>query len=406
MGLAVALGVGLLLGLERERHKGRGPQRGSAGIRTFALSALLGGLAMRVGGPAVLAVACAFVGLAALAGYLREQGDDPGLTTELALVVSFLLGALAQDEPGLAAGLGTGVAILLSSRSRLHRLARDTLTEQEIHDVLLFAATALIVLPLVPDRGIGPNDAFNPFTAWRLVVLVLAVNGAGYFALRAVGPRYGLPVVGLLGGFASSTATIATMGRRAALDPHLRRGAVAAGTMSTVATIVFTALVVAAADPPTLRRLTLPLVLAGVTAAAYGGAFALRAARHSPPQEIERGRAFDLRVAFLVAGAISALLVVSAMMEQALGRSGVLLTSAIAGFADAQAAGASATALAATGRIAPDDAALAVLVALSTNTVTKAAVALGLGGRRYAAGIWPGLALVLAAAWLGVLVTG
>ncbi|MBI5105275.1 MAG: MgtC/SapB family protein [Solirubrobacterales bacterium] len=403
MGLAVALGVGLLLGIERERHKGRGAHRGPAGVRTFALTALLGALCIRVGGAAVLAAGVVFVGLAALAGYERDQRDDPGLTTAIALVVTFLLGALAQQDPALAAGVGTGVALLLAYRSRLHHLVRDTLTEREVHDVLLFAAAALIVLPLVPDEGIGPNDAFNPFTAWRLVVLVLAVNGAGYFLLRAIGPRYGLAIAGLLGGFASSTATIATMGRRAVVEPEVRRGAVAGGAMSTVATMVFTGMVAGAADGETLRRLTGALALGGVVAALYGAAFAWRAARR-PPGEVRRGRAFDLRIALAVAGAISALLVISAVMEQALGRSGVVLTAALAGFADAQAAAASSAALAASGQISADDAALAILVALSTNTMTKAAVALAAGRTRYAVRIWPGLALVLGAVWLGAAV--
>ena len=98
---------------------------------------------------------------------------------------------MAQDRPGLAAGATVGVTIVLASRGRLHRLVRDTLTEQELHDGLIFAAAALIVLPLVPDRGVGPEGALNPFTAWRLVVIVMAINGLGYVALRLLGPGRG-----------------------------------------------------------------------------------------------------------------------------------------------------------------------------------------------------------------------
>lgn len=160
LGLAVALGVGLLLGVERERRKGSA--RGPAGIRTFALVGLLGGLADVVGGVAVVAVAGSFVGLATVAALLRSRESDPGITNEVALMVTFLLGAVAQRDPQLAAGIGVAVALVLASREQLHRLVRDTLAEEEVHDGLLFAAAALIVLPLVPDKGFGPQEARNP----------------------------------------------------------------------------------------------------------------------------------------------------------------------------------------------------------------------------------------------------
>lgn len=267
--LLVALGVTLLLGVERERRKGRGPERGPAGIRTFALVAFLGGLSYRVGGVAVTAAAFAVVGLAAIAGYVMSTGEDPGLTTEMALLVDFLLGALAQRNAGLAAGLGVGTAILLARRHRLHVVVRDTLSEREFHDALLFAACALIVLPLVPDHAVGPNHSLNPATIWRLVVIVMAMQAAGYVAVRAIGPRYGLLLTGFLGGFVSSTATIAVMGRRAVDEPPLRRIATAAGIASSVATIVLLAAVVGAVSVPVLRAVALPLVLAGVAAGGY-----------------------------------------------------------------------------------------------------------------------------------------
>jgi uncharacterized membrane protein (DUF4010 family) len=117
----------------------------------------------------------AFVGSAAIAGYVRNGEDDPGLTTEVALVVCFLLGAFAQRDPSVAAGLGVATAIMLAGRERIHRIARDTLSERELHDGLLFAACALIVLPLVPDQGFGPRGSPNPSIVWRLAVIVMAV---------------------------------------------------------------------------------------------------------------------------------------------------------------------------------------------------------------------------------------
>ena len=405
IGLLVALGIGLLLGVERERRKGRGRERGPAGIRTFALVALLGGLSYRVGGVAVTAVALGIVGLAAVAAYVTSGEDDPGLTTEVALLVDFLLGALAQRDTGLAAGLAVGTAILLAQRERLHVLVRDTLSERELHDALLFAACALIVLPLVPDHGLGPNHALNPATIWRLVVIVMAMQGAGYIAMRAIGPRYGLLLTGFLGGFVSSTATIALMGKRSVDEPRLRRLATAAGIASSVATVVLLAAVVGAASVSVLRELALPLVLAGLAAIGYAAAFARRAVSQPEPEIVEPGRAFDLKVAVLLAATVAVVLLIAGALNAALGNAGLIIGTGVAGFADSQSAAISAATLTNSGSVTATTAAVATLTALTTNTLSKAALAAGVGKRRYALAVWPGLALILAGAWGGFAIT-
>ena len=142
----------------------------------------------------VTAVALAFIGGAALLSYTRSRDVDPGLTTEVALVTVFLLGALSVTEPVLGAGLGVAVASLLALRTEIHRFARSVITEDELHDLLLLAAAATIVLPLLPDRAVGPYDTLNPFDVWLLVVLVMAIGGGGYVAIRMVGQRAGLPL--------------------------------------------------------------------------------------------------------------------------------------------------------------------------------------------------------------------
>src|SRR5487761_2067513 len=201
VGLATALGIGVLIGLDRERRKGEGADRAAAGVRTFALASLLGGVAMVTGGAALTGIAAVAVGLFALVGYVRAHGDDPGMTTEVALVLTVILGAFAQIDTPYAAGLGVVVAMLLTERQRMHRFVQRVMSEQELEDLLLLAAAAAVVLPLVADRGMGPYGAVNPAVVWRLVVLVMAIGGAGYVSLRLLGPRLGLPVAGLAGGF-------------------------------------------------------------------------------------------------------------------------------------------------------------------------------------------------------------
>lgn len=397
--LPVALGVGLLLGVERERRKG--DDRAAAGVRTFALVGLAGGLSWRVGGVVTAAVALGFVGVAAVAGYVRSREDDPGLTTEVALIVDFLLGGLAQRDPVLAAGLGVVTAIVLAGRERIHGLVKKTLSERELHDGLLFAACALVVLPLVPDKGYGPHGSLNPAIIWRLVVIVMAVQAAGYIALRAIGPRYGLLIVGLIGGFVSSIATIATMGARAVKEPALRHSATGGAVASSVATIVLLAIVVGAASVATLERLTLPLLLAGLAAVAYAGLFAVHAVRAEGAPDFRLGRAFDLRLAVVLAITVAVVLLVSSELNAVLGRSGLLSGTAVAGFADSQSPAISAASLARSGHTSVSIAALATLAALSANTLSKAVVAWVAGDRRYALRVWLGLLLILVGAWGG-----
>ncbi len=403
--LAVALGIGLLLGLERERRKGSGPGRGYAGIRTFALVSLLGGIAMVVGDTAVVAVALGFVAAATVVAYALGDRTDPGLTTEVALLVAFLLGALAQREPELAAGLGVAVAILLAARESLRRLVSEALTEQEIHDGLLLGAAALVILPLVPDRTMGPFDAFNPFTLWRLVVVVMAIGAAGYVALRLLGPRLGLPLAGLASGFVSSAATIGSMGARARREPSIRRPAVAAAVFSTVATVAQMVVVVGATSSATLRELWPSMIAAGAVAIAYGLIFGVRALRDETEQRAPPGRAFEPKSALIFAATVGGILFLSAALNEWLGEAGLALSAGAAGFADTHSAAISVASLVSAGKVAPDDAVVPILAGFTTNSLTKAVLAWTAGGRRFAFDIWPGLVLVLAAAWGGLAVS-
>ena len=144
------------------------------------------------------------------------------------------------------------------------------LTEDELNDALIFAGATLVVLPLVPDRPMGPYGALNPHSIWILVILVMAISAAGYVAVRLLGARFGLPIAGLASGFISSTATIGAMGARVGKSTDVLAAAVAGAVLSTVATIVQMALVLAATSMTTLRALSVPLICAGLAAVVYG----------------------------------------------------------------------------------------------------------------------------------------
>jgi uncharacterized membrane protein (DUF4010 family) len=398
--LGVALAIGFLIGIERERSKGTGPQRAVAGLRTFTLISLAGALGLWIGGVYVFIATGGIVGVLIAVGYLRTRDTDPGLTTEIAMVVTLLLGGLAVREPRLAAALAVIVAILLAFRSTAHNWVKNVLTDEEVRDGLLLAAAALVILPLAPTEPIDPWGVVQPRKLWLLAVLVMAINALGYVALRALGAKTGLAVAGLLSGFVSSTATIGAMGARTKSQPDLHKGAVAGAAASSVATVMQLAIVVGLVSMPTLVMLTPSLVASGLAAAIYAGIFALRSFREmSSHEDAPKGRPFEPKTAIIFVLVVGLTLLISALLTQWLGDRGLILAAAVAGFTDAHAPAISSASLAASGRAHTEFAALAVLVGFTTNIVSKTAVAFSLGDRRYAYELTPGLILMAAAAW-------
>lgn len=406
LGFLVALGVGLLVGIDRERHKGDGPAHHAAGLRTFTLAALLGAVAMAVGEALLLAAAAIVVAGFAGLSYWRARDQDPGLTTETALVLTTLIGGLAIREPAFAAGLGVVAAVLLAARGELHRFTRSMLTNDELRSLLIFAGATLVVLPLLPNHPIGPYGALNLRTVWLVVILVMAVSAAGYIAVRLVGGKFGLPLAGFASGFVSSSATIGAMGQRARSQPELMRPAVAGAVLSSVATIVQLALLIAAVSLETLSAFWLPLVFSGGAAALYGGFFTLWALEHQAEDHSAPGSAFSLKTALTFATILAAILLIAAAAQDWFGETGVLIAASIGGLADTHSAAVSVASLVQEKRIEASMAIVPLLAAITANTFTKAAFAITTGGRAFALYVIPGLILMAAAAWAGAFLAG
>jgi len=397
--LAVALGIGLLIGLERERSKGDGPTRRPAGIRTFALASLLGAVAVHLGGALLLAAALAGICVLTALSYVHSHESDPGLTTEIGLLTAPLLGALAMADPLLAAGLAAAVAAVFAAKAPLHGFVKGALTDAEVKDGLVFAIATLVIWPQLPDRQLGPFEAINPHDVWLLVVLILAIGAAGHAATRVLGPRYGLPVAGLAAGFVSSTATIGSMAARAEREPASMNAAVAGAAFSTCATFLQMAILLFTTSRATLLTMA-PMLVAGVlVAAAYALFFAWRAPVSRTDQEREPGRAFSLGAALGLAAMMALMLVVSAGMKTWFGEAGIIAGAAVAGVVDTHAAAISVASLVAKGDLSTDAAVAPILAAMTTNAAAKIAMALGVGSRGFALRIVPGVALSMLAAW-------
>ena len=416
LGLAVALGGGLLIGLERERRKGDGPARRAAGIRSFALVALAGGLAQALGQPALVAVGAAAVVLLAGLAYgfdrwraaARPADADPGMTTELALVVTYFVGVLALQQPALGAGCAAAVAVLLAARGQLHRIATRLLSEQELHDGLLLAALGLVLLPLVPQAPVPWLAGLQPSVLAGLVLLILLLQAAGHMALRWAGPGIGLPLSGLLGGFVSSTATVAAMGTRLRATPALAGPCTAAAVLSTGATWLQALLMLWAVAPALAVRLSPALLAGAALAGGLGGLLAWRSRQQaaSAAAPAPDGGALQVRQALVVALMLTGVTLLVSQADRLFGARGTLASVALAGLADAHAGVTAVAALQAQGRLGAAAAGSAVLLAIAANGLTRVVVAASTGGRRFAGWVALGLLMAVAAAgavlaWVG-----
>lgn len=401
--LLIALGIGLLIGAERERRKAERPA--AAGLRSFTIAALLGCGAAMMPQPWMTGVAMVCItALALLGSWKRTASPDPGITTEIALVATTLLGAMSVGLPLVAAALAVLVTIVLAARAPLHRFVDETLSAGELADVLLLAGATLVVLPLLPDRQMGPFAALNPHAIWQVVVIILAINAAGQVGSRMLGARLGVPLLGLASGFVSSSATIGAMGAWVRGNPGSLAAGTAAAILSTVATYVQMAAVIGVTDHRTFLATIGPVSAAALVALAAGGWFAARAWRETPAEPPKFSRSFNLVMALVFASMLSVMLMVSAALRSWFGETGLETAAAISGVLDVHAAVIAVAAQVAEGTITPSQSVVPILIASSTSAVAKMLFSAIAGTRRFAFRVVPAQLLMIGAAWAVALV--
>ncbi len=400
----LAIAIGLLIGIERERAHGDRKVQDPLGSRTFTLLALLGAAAAYVESQAFAVALALFAGGIILAGYLRTQigpeGSGVGATTEVAAMVTFTLGYLARYQAGLTVMLAVITMVVLALKPRIHGFAQAGLTQKEVSAALTFLVIAFVVLPLLPDRALDPWRLVNPFRLWLLFALITGIGFAGYFAVRALGPGRGLAVAGLFAGFVSSTATTLSLSQKSregkGLAGPLATGIVLANVASAAAQVV----VVAVANPSMVPAV-LPVVGLPVLAGAVGTILALwfleRRAAQPPEVEFNPENPFSLRHSALFAAALGIVLAIASLAAKLFGQAGVLATSAIVGAGDVHAVTLAVSTLAATGGLPVRDAVLSILVGFLANMVVKIALAGWAGGRALLLAVAPPLLGMMAA---------
>lgn len=400
--LGVALAIGFLVGVERGwRAREVAEGRRTAGIRTYALSGLLGGVAgllsQALGGWAFAALGGAFAA-AFVIFKLREQeaGDDYSVTDIVAALLVFGLGAYATvGDWRLAAAAAVVTAGLLAAKGGLHTWLR-ALTWPELRSALVLLAMSFVLLPLMPDRGFGPYAAFNPRELWVLTIGLAGVSFVGYVAARMLGGARGALLGSAIGALISSTAVTFHLARVERVAPDPRRAAAAALVAGAVMAARIAAIVGVLA-PPLLGRVAAPLAAFAAMSTALGLGLAFRGRDESEGTAAALKSPFDLGVVLKFALVLAVVMAAARVLSGLYGAGGLLAVSALAGLADVDAVAMTAAQMTA-GGLALELGAYAVLIAAGMDSLSKCVIAWTVGGQRFGRLFLAGTAAAAAAA--------
>ena len=387
--LGLALALGFLIGVERgwrEREEKEGER--AAGLRTFALIGLFGGLwGLLARDLGALPMGLAFLAFAAAATLFRwretEREGTAGMTTLVAMFLTFTLGVVAvMGNMTVAAAAGVATAALLAAKEWLHAWLR-VLTFAELRAALILLAMTFVALPVLPNRGFGPYEALNPYQLWLMTIVIASVSFIGYVATKVAGERYGALLAGTAGGLVSSTAITLDFARRTRAAPTLGTayiaGALAAATVMCVRVIVVVTLFGVQLLPAVGPALGVAAIVLAAVALALGLGPGRAGEDGGPGAPVQNP--FELRFVLGFAALLAVILLVSRIAAANFGGAGNIAVAAVAGLADVDAITLSMTGLAG----GPDArvAGIAILVAVAVNSLAKSVMAVLVGGRRF-----------------------
>jgi len=378
----VALLIGALLGVEREFIQQKEGAPDFAGIRTFSLIALLGSVAaFLVSDFGLLPVGLSLGGLILLIvvsyqNTLVRRKEETGITTEVAVILTFLFGVMVMGDQGkIAIALAVMTSLLLALKGRLHAVI-SRMSDEDLRVTMQFALVAAVILPLLPDRAIDPFGLINLFQVWLMVVFVSGIGFSGYLLMKVLGPSQGINLTGILGGLASSTATTISFSTASRENPvlssHYARGVVLASSVM-FPRILLLALVI---HPPLLKMVSIPLTTMFVA----GLAIILLLQRRNLEEKLDPEQAFTLGHPLKLSTAIkfgllfAIVLLIIEFAQSSFGSIGVYFASAIAGLTDVDAITLSVSRLASNVQLDLQVAGIAVIIAALMNTISKGAI--------------------------------
>ena len=394
---ATSIGIGLLIGLERERQSDL-----KAGLRTFALVGLLGCisalLAQTTNSGWILAAGMLSIAAMMIAAHVSDPLDtgDPGTTSVVALMVCYTLGAMVwYGYTSTAVMLAIATTVLLYFKAQLHGISKS-MTHIDLLSILQFGVLALVILPILPDKDFGPYQALNPHNIWWMVVLISGVSLAGYAALRLTGAQHGAALIGLFGGIASSTATTMIFARHARANVDLVRTAMVVILLANIVVMVRLGLVSFAVAPKIAGQLFGVLgcgIALGVAATLLGwrqfeGGDALPVPNVTNPTEI--------RTALTFGGLYALILVLSAWLQDVAGNRGIYLLALASGLTDVDAITLSSLRMFSMEKLTAAQTITAITLATLSNLAFKTGLVVVIGGAALARRSLPGLAAIAA----------
>lgn len=409
LGLGAALAVGLLIGLERGWHDRDLPDGGRiAGLRTFALTGLLGGVLgglLPEFGPWPLLGGVLGISLILAVSYSRaaQLSGNLSATTAVASLLTLVLGAFAaRGSATVALAAAVIVMVLLDLKPTLHGALR-WIEHRELRAALQLLVLSVVILPQLPNTGWGPYQALNPYQLWWAVILIAGLSLVGHFAMRLTGTERGILWTGMLGGLASSTAVTVTLARLTRQTPSLA-GAAASSALSAGGVMFFRMAVLLAVIQPTLvtpfgfQLVTMGLVLVGL--GLWQSRHLLRSSENAGT--VEPMAAFDLGTALGFGAFLAVMAVVVPAAKQWIGTGGIYALSAFSGLLDVDAIVISLARIHGAGGLSTQTTVVALSLAALANMVTKVSIAWSTGGalmgrillKGYAIGLLAG-ALVL-----------
>ena len=395
--LGIALGLGLLIGMQRERNL-----NDIAGFRTFPLVALTGTvcgqLAAPLGGWLVAAGLLALAAVVYIGNLAKIQSGkpDPGITTEVALLLMFGIGVyLAVGPPQVAVVVAGAMAVLLQLKQELHGLAAR-IGERDFKAIIQFVLVTLVILPVLPDRGYGPWGVLNPREIWWMVVLIIGLSLAGYVGLKLLGERAGAIVGGALGGLVSSTAATVSYARRAAAGevgvPLAARVALVAAAMVYVRVLVEIGVVA----PGLVGRAAAPLLTMLALLLALAAAGWWRERGRSGDEAGEVSNPAQMRTALVFGALYAVVLLATAWAQRRFGSGGLYAVAGISGLVDVNAITISTARMGRDGGVPADLVWRVVLLATLSNLLFKGAVVAAVGSLALARRLAPWFVAALA----------
>jgi len=379
-----ALGLGLLIGMERERTRGGG--KTFAGVRTFSLVSLFGAICVFAGEQSGLPwiVGLGFLAIVALvvtAYHVTAGKNDIGATTEVSVLITFFVGGICTwGEVGMAGAITVVAMLLLALKGWLHNLA-ERIEPSDVEATLKFAIITLIVLPLVPNTNFGPEglEVINPYKTWLMVVLIAGLNFVGYILVKVVGREHGLGITGLLGGLVSSTAVTLSFSQRSRVEPNL--APVLALAILLAWTVMFFRVVVevGVVNFALAKSLVWGMLLMGAVSLAIC-LLLWRRGRSTETAEVESGNnPFELGDAIKFGVLFAVVIFVASAAQVYFGDSGLYMAGALAGLTDVDAIALSMANLAQQDPDSSSAAARTIVIAVISNTMVKCGMTLWLG---------------------------